>query len=343
MRFIDEAEITISSGKGGAGAVHFRREKGVPKGGPDGGDGGKGGDVIFIATSSLSSLMDFRYKKHYEGENGGMGAGSRSFGKDGEDCIIRVPLGTIIKDSETGEVLIDLTKEDEEFLCLKGGRGGKGNAFFKSSTNQTPRHAQPGEDGTELTVQLELKLLADVGIVGFPSAGKSTLISKVSAAKPKIADYPFTTLVPNLGVVPFGGRDGESDSFVLADIPGLIEGAHEGKGLGIQFLKHLERTSIYIHMIDLSPDTGRDPKDDYRIINSELEKFNPALKEKVQVVALNKTDLTEAREALPNLLKYFDKEGIKVFEISAFTGNGVKPLIDFVGEEVSKLRDKKGK
>lgn len=341
MRFIDEAEITVKSGDGGAGAVSFRREKGVPRGGPDGGDGGKGGDIIFTATTSLTSLMDFRYKKHYNGQKGAQGAGSRSFGKDGEDSIIRVPLGTIIKDLETEEVLVDLTVDDQEYVFLKGGIGGKGNAHFKSSTNQTPRYSQGGREGEERELKLELKLLADVGIVGFPSCGKSTLISKVSAAKPKIADYPFTTLVPNLGVVLYGGREGDSESFVLADIPGLIEGAHEGKGLGIQFLKHLERTSIYIHMIDLSPDTGRDPIKDYEIINSELEKFNPKLKDKKQVVVLNKLDLTEAREALPDLSKFFKKEDVKVFEISAVTGEGIKDLVNYVGNLVSDLKVKK--
>ena len=341
MRFIDEAEITVKSGDGGAGAVSFRREKGVPRGGPDGGDGGKGGDIIFTATTTLTSLMDFRYRKHYSGQKGAQGAGSRSFGKDGEDCIIRVPLGTIIKDLETEEVLVDLTVDEQEYVFLKGGRGGKGNAHFKSSTNQTPRYSQGGEEGLDRELKLELKLLADVGIVGFPSCGKSTLISKVSAAKPKIADYPFTTLVPNLGVVLYGGREGDSESFVLADIPGLIEGAHEGKGLGIQFLKHLERTSIYIHMIDLSPDTGRDPIKDYEIINSELEKFNPELKDKTQVVVLNKLDLTEAREVLPDLLEFFKKENARIFEISAVTGVGLKELINYVGNLVSDLKIKK--
>lgn len=343
MRFVDEAEITVKSGDGGSGVVHFRREKGVPRGGPDGGDGGKGGDITFVATTSITSLMDFRYRKIYEGERGGHGGGSRSFGADGDDCVIRVPLGTIIKDVETEDILADIIKDGQEFKCLTGGRGGKGNAHFKSSTNQAPRYSQIGEEGEELALKLELKLLADVGLVGFPSSGKSTLISKVSAAKPKIADYPFTTLVPNLGVVPYGGRGGEydGDSFVLADIPGLIEGAHEGRGLGIEFLKHLERTSIYIHIIDLSPDTGRDPIEDYEIINRELEKFNPKLKEKTQVVALNKLDLTEAREILPDLQKYFKNKDVKVFEISSATSQGLKELINYVGTLVGQLAEKK--
>jgi len=334
MNFIDEADIIVEAGDGGMGCVSFRREKYVPKGGPDGGDGGRGGNITVVSDGRISSLLDLRYRRHYRAKRGQHGMGSLCHGKNGEDVIIRVPPGTVIKDHGTGEALCDLTKDGEEFLCAKGGKGGKGNARFATSTNQAPRRAQPGEEGEERALRLELKLLADVGIIGFPNAGKSTLISKISAARPKIADYPFTTLVPHLGVV----RYGESGGFVIADIPGLTEGAHTGKGLGVRFLKHIERTIFLIHILDLSPDTGRDPSDDFRIVNEELEKFNPALSKRAQVVALNKIDITEAREKARELLKFFGSEGIKVYGISAFTGEGLKELIDYVGKEVERLK-----
>jgi GTP-binding protein len=334
LRFIDEAKIKVESGSGGRGCVSFRKEKYVPRGGPDGGDGGRGGDVIFVSDSNLSSLLDFRYKHSFTAGRGEHGLGKLCSGLAGDDLVLTVPVGTAIKDAETGEVVHDFTGDGERFVCLKGGRGGKGNAFFKTSTNQAPRHAQPGESGLAKTLLLELKLLADVGLVGFPNAGKSTFISVVSAARPRIADYPFTTLVPHLGVVRFG----EHSSFVLADIPGLIEGAAEGKGLGIKFLKHVERTRILIHMIDLSPATGRDPLDDYEVINRELRAFDPALAKRPQVVALNKTDITEAREDLPRLLKFFGDKGIKCFSISAATGDGAADVINYVGMEVERLK-----
>lgn len=334
MRFIDEAQITVKAGDGGSGCVSFRREKYVPKGGPDGGNAGAGGAVIFIADVRLSSLLDFRYRRIYEAERGEHGMGSLCSGRDGEDLKIRVPAGTLIKDLDSGEALADLVSDGQTYVCCKGGRGGKGNAHFKTATHQTPRFAQPGEPGEFKTLKLELKLLADVGIIGFPNAGKSTLISRISAAKPKIADYPFTTLVPNLGVVKYGGFGG----FVVADIPGLIEGAHEGKGLGSKFLKHIERTGIFIHVIDLSPMTERDPKNDFKAVNKELKSFNPELSKRPQVVALNKVDITESRHTAGSLLKFFFRLGIKVLPISAVTGEGIPELIDYVGAEVERLK-----
>lgn len=330
MKFIDEASIYAKAGDGGRGCVSFRREKYVPKGGPDGGNGGRGGDVIFLVEGRMASLLDLRYKKEYEAERGFPGMGCLCTGRDGLDLVIKVPVGTVIKDAETGDLLADLVNDGESYLACKGGRGGKGNAHFASSTHQTPRFAQPGEPGEEKQLRLELKLLADVGIIGFPNAGKSTLISHISAAKPKIADYPFTTLVPNLGIVKFGDFGG----FVVADIPGLIEGAHEGKGLGIKFLKHVERTSVFIHVIDLSPFTGRDPQEDFEVVNRELTVFNPELARRPQVVALNKLDITEADEKLPELLKFFKKLDIKVFPISAATGKGLNELVNHVGNRV---------
>src|SRR3989338_3094385 len=329
MKFIDEANIHVKAGDGGRGCISFRREKYIPKGGPDGGDGGKGGEVTIVADEGLTSLLDFRYKKHYTAERGGHGQGSNRKGKDGLDILIRVPVGTMVKD-DTSEVVEDLVKDGQRFVIAKGGRGGKGNAFFATSTHQTPKFAQPGEKGEERWLNLELKLLADVGIIGFPNAGKSTLISHVSAAKPKVADYPFTTLVPNLGVVKFGSFGG----FVIADMPGLVEGAHEGKGLGVKFLKHIERTRIFIHMLDLSPLTGREPLDDWKTVNKELAAFNPELSKRPQVVALNKIDITEAKESAPELLKYFADRDIKVFAISAATGHGLTPLVNYIGHAV---------
>lgn len=331
MKFIDEAKIYVKAGDGGRGCVSFRREKYVPKGGPDGGNGGRGGDVILIAEGRLASLLDFKYKREYKAERGQHGMGSMCSGRDGLDLRINVPVGTVVKDADTGEALADLVADGQEYLVSRGGRGGKGNAHFATSTHQTPRFAQPGEPGEERNLKLELKLLADVGIIGFPNAGKSTLISHISAAKPRIADYPFTTLVPNLGIVKFGDFGG----FVVADIPGLIEGAHEGKGLGVRFLKHIERTSIFIHVIDLSPVSGRDPKEDFEVVNRELRAFKAELAERPQVVALNKTDIPEAEEKVAELLKFFNGLGIKVFPISAATGKGLKELVNYVGREVS--------
>lgn len=334
MKFIDEAKIFVKAGDGGRGCISFRREKYIPRGGPDGGEGGKGGDVSIVAVQSLTSLLDFKYRRHYTAERGEHGQGNNRAGKDGRDIIIHVPIGTVIKDTETGEVIDDLIKPGQSIIIAKGGRGGKGNAFFATSTRQAPKFAQPGEKGAERWLYLELKLLADVGIIGFPNAGKSTLISHISAAKPKIADYPFTTLQPHLGVVRFG----EHDDFVVADIPGLIEGAHKGKGLGIKFIKHIERTSLFIHLIDISPQTQRDPISDFEIINRELKAFNPDMAKRPQIVTLNKIDITEARKGLPKLLKFFKANGLTAFGISAATGEGLDKLVNYVGREVARLK-----
>ncbi len=322
VKFIDEAKIYIKSGDGGRGCVSFRREKYVPRGGPNGGDGGNGGDVVMIARRNMSSLLDHRYQQHYRAKRGEHGRGKDQHGKNAEDLFIPLPLGTIIKDQETGDVLGDLTKDSETLIVARGGKGGRGNARFITSTNQAPKNAEPGEEGQEKTLLLELKLLADVGIIGFPNAGKSTLISRISAARPKIADYPFTTLVPNLGVVSYG----DGGTFVVADIPGLIEGAHEGAGLGIQFLRHIERTKVLVHLIDLSPITDRDPVEDYETMNNELKSYNEELYGRPQIVAANKIDITEAAERLRGLKEYCDKSGIKLFPISSATGEGLEEL-----------------
>lgn len=323
VKFIDEAKIYVKAGDGGRGCVSFRREKYVPRGGPNGGDGGNGGDVVMIANENLSSLLDHRYQQHYRAKRGEHGRGKDQHGKNAPALCVPVPIGTVIKDYDSGEVLGDLTEDGETLLVAKGGMGGRGNARFVSSTNQAPKNAEPGGEGEEKTLHLELKLLADVGIMGFPNAGKSTLISRISAARPKVADYPFTTLVPNLGVVSYG--DGKT--FVVADIPGLIEGAHEGAGLGIQFLRHIERTKLLIHVLDLSPMTERNPIDDYETMNEELRAYSEELSRKPQIVVPNKIDITEAREKLKEVKRYFDKAGIKIFPISSATGEGIKELV----------------
>jgi GTP-binding protein len=323
VKFIDEAKIYVKAGDGGRGCVSFRREKYVPRGGPNGGDGGNGGDVIMIAKRNMSSLLDHRYQQHYRAKRGEHGRGKDQHGKNSENLLIPVPMGTIVKDFETGEFLGDLTENNQELVVAKAGRGGKGNARFVSSVNQAPKIAEPGGEGEEKTLKLELKLLADVGLLGFPNAGKSTLISTISAARPKIADYPFTTLVPNLGVVSYG--DGQT--FIIADIPGLIEGAHKGAGLGIQFLRHIERTKILIHLLDLSPITNRDPIEDYETMNKELKAYSEELSRKPQILALNKIDITEAREDLERIEKHFSDLGIKTIPVSSATGEGTKDLI----------------
>jgi GTP-binding protein len=338
VKFIDEAKIYIKAGDGGRGCVSFRREKFVPRGGPNGGDGGNGGDIVMVARRNMSSLLDHRYQQHYRAKRGVHGKGKDQHGKNAEDLFIPVPMGTMIKEFETGEFYGDLTEDGQTLVVARGGKGGRGNARFVTPTNQAPKEAEPGVEGKERTLKLELKLLADVGLLGFPNAGKSTLISTISSARPKIADYPFTTLVPNLGVVSYG----DGATFVLADIPGLIEGAHEGAGLGIQFLRHIERTKILIHLLDLSPITNRDPIEDYETMNRELKAYSEKLSKKPQILALNKIDITEAREDLEKIEKHFNNSGIKTFPISSATGEGTKELIWEVVkglEELARVQD----
>lgn len=321
--FVDRAEITIRSGKGGDGAVSFRREPYVPEGGPDGGDGGDGGSIIFEADTNLRTLMDFKYKKQYKAESGQDGMKRKRFGKKGSDLIIRVPVGTMIIDKETGLLMKDLCEAGDRLVAARGGRGGKGNVHFKSSIRQAPNFAEAGGAARERTVVLELKLIADVGLLGFPNVGKSTLLSVSTSARPKIANYHFTTIDPNLGVVEL-----HDTSFVMADIAGIIEGAHEGLGLGIRFLKHIERTKVLIHVVDVSGSEGRDPSDDYHKILGELEQYDPALLRKPMLIAANKIDLLEDQEQYDAFLALMEREGRKVFPISAAAGTGVKELLD---------------
>ena len=318
---MDTARIQVKAGKGGNGCISFRREKFVPRGGPDGGDGGNGGNVILTATLGMSTLIDLHHNPRQVAENGGHGTGKQRDGADGTDCVVKVPAGTIVRDYDTTETLADLTEPDESVVVARGGIGGKGNARFKSSTFQAPRVAEKGEPGEEREISLEIKLIADVGLVGYPNAGKSTLLARTSAATPKIAAYPFTTLRPNLGVV----RINREQNFVLADIPGLIEGAHKGAGLGHQFLRHIERTKMLIHVIDLSATDGRDPIKDYEQLNLELGHYNELLTKLPQIIALNKIDMPEAEANLARVQAYFGKR--KVFPISAITGAGVNPLM----------------
>lgn len=332
--FVDLAKIYVKAGDGGPGAVSFRREKFVPKGGPDGGDGGKGGNVVAIADPQLNTLLDFKYQQHYLCKRGGMGGGKQMTGADGDDIVIKVPLGTVIRDITTGETIADLAEPGQAAIVAKGGRGGKGNTFFKSSTMRTPRFAQPGEPGDEKTIQLELKLLADVGIIGLPNAGKSTLISVISKARPKIADYPFTTLVPNLGVVQYA----EYKSFVAADIPGLIEGASSGAGLGSQFLRHVERTKMLLHLVDVSPLSQEDPVNSFTTINEELRKHNPELMDRFLVAVATKVDSVDDPARLENLRGYCMEEGYPFFAISSATHEGVDKLLDFVSRKIIELK-----
>jgi GTPase len=321
VKFIDEAMITVRSGSGGKGCVSFRREKFVPRGGPDGGDGGKGGDVILKTTPRKRTLYQFRFQKHFKAENGASGQGKQKTGKNGRDLTIELPPGTLVFDANTGRIIKDLVRSDETFVLLKGGRGGQGNTRFKTSTHRTPRFAQPGEPGETQTLKLELKLLADVGIIGLPNAGKSTLITAVSSARPKIGNYPFTTLTPSLGVV----RTDRTEPFVVADIPGLIKGAHQGTGLGTKFLRHIERTRILVHLIDASDVDPDHPLSGYEIINHELAMYDEKLAQKPQIVVLNKLDLPGAlqrAEIFQSALK-----GKKIILISALTGQGLAELI----------------
>jgi len=330
MKFVDEVKIHVASGAGGAGCVSFRREKFIPLGGPDGGDGGKGGDVIFQVSPHLATLLDLRHRPHLKAGRGKHGMGKDRHGAGGEDLTVFVPRGTIVRDAETGELLADLSESGQSVLLLKGGRGGQGNARFATSTNKAPKFAQPGEPGEERWLRLELKLMADVGLLGFPSVGKSSFIAQVSAARPKIADYPFTTLVPNLGVVPYKNYR----SFVIADIPGLIEGAHLGAGLGHRFLRHVERTDLLLHILDISWMPERDPIREYEAINRELKMFNAELAGKRQIIVINKIDLPVVRENLPKVLPWFADRGLKVFPISAATGEGIPPLLDEIARNL---------
>lgn len=319
--FYDQAKIFVKAGDGGAGAVSFRREKYVPLGGPNGGDGGRGGNIILEADEGLRTLVDFRYKRHYKADRGAHGEGKNMHGRGAGDLTLRIPAGTIVKDQETGEILADLVSHGQKVVIAKGGRGGRGNARFMSNANKAPTVAEKGEPGEERRLLLELKLLADVGLTGFPNVGKSTLISRVSEARPKIADYHFTTLTPNLGMVVV-----DDQSFVLADIPGIIEGAHSGAGLGHEFLRHIERTRLLIHVLDISGCEGRDPLQDYRIINEELRKYSPALAKRPMLVAANKIDLPSAKTNLERLADFLEGH-IEVYPISAVTGEGIEKLL----------------
>ena len=331
--FVDYAKIIIKSGDGGNGAATFRREKYVAAGGPDGGDGGKGGDVYFIVDPNSNTLIDFRYTKKFKAENGQNGSGGHKFGKSGEDCYVKVPLGTIVKDAKTNKVIVDLSEPGQKELILKGGRGGKGNSHFATSTRQAPRFAIDGEKGKEKELILELKLLADVGLVGFPNVGKSTILTRVTKATPKIADYHFTTIDPNLGVV----KTEHGDSFVLADIPGIIEGASEGIGLGTQFLRHVERTRLLLHVLDVAGTEGRDPVDDFNKINEELKKYSEKLAKRKQIIVANKIDSMQDNTNFKKLEKIAKEKNIEIFKISAVTGEGLNELFNHVAEVIKDL------
>ncbi|MDD5772478.1 MAG: GTPase ObgE [bacterium] len=322
--FIDQMEIYVKAGDGGSGAVSFRREKYVPRGGPDGGEGGRGGSVIIKADKNIKTLVDFYYRPQYKAGRGGHGQGNNCSGKSGEDIVMLAPLGTMLYNMETGDLLCDLVEKGQEFLIAKGGRGGKGNAHFATSTRQAPRFSQKGEPGEEYKIRLDLKLIAEVGIIGLPNAGKSTLLSRISKAKPKIANYPFTTLFPNLGVVDLG----DGFSFVVADMPGLIDGAALGEGLGDKFLRHIQRTKILVHLIDLSnEEEGRNFQSDYESIIHELGLFDPMLLKKKQIVVGNKIDMPRAKEILPKAEKFFKRKKIPFLTISGVSGEGLKDLI----------------
>ena len=333
MKFIDNAKLTVKAGHGGKGCVSFRREKYVPRGGPDGGDGGRGGSVIFEGDEGKTTLYDVRYKTKIEAENGEDGKGANKYGRGGKDIVIKIPVGTLIYDNNSGELLADITKHKQRAIVAKGGKGGRGNTKFKSSTNRIPRYAQPGEEGEKREIRLELKLIADIGIIGFPSVGKSTFISVISNAKPAIAEYHFTTLIPNLGMV----ENSDLIPYVVADIPGIIEGAHKGLGLGHRFLRHVERTKFLLHIVEITPERNS-PVEDIKILNKELELFSKELANKEQIYALNKIDIyTKEQEEQITKLEEFLKDKT-FFKISAKTQKNIKALTNFMGEKIIKTR-----
>ena len=340
MHFIDEATIQVKAGDGGNGCVAFRREAHVPRGGPSGGDGGGGGSVVLVADPQLATLLDFKYRRHYKAPRGEDGRNKDQYGKAGEDLVLRVPVGTVVHDAESGERVADLDQAGARYVAAQGGRGGQGNIHFATAWNRAPRVATSGTPGEERTLRLELKLLADVGLLGFPNVGKSTFIARVSRARPKIADYPFTTLVPNLGVVDLG----DQRTMVIADIPGLVEGAAEGAGLGHRFLRHVERTRVLLHILDASPLAGpdRDPLRDFDVLNRELSQYAPDLAERPQVVALGKTDLTEVREQAESLRSAFLERGVRLLEFSAATGDGVRAVLEELWRVSRAERDARG-
>ena len=338
MKFVDTVKIHVRSGNGGSGCTSFRREKYIPQGGPDGGDGGKGGDIFLVGDNSKNTLLDLSFQQHQHAENGKNGGGRDKHGRNGKDLLIHVPLGTVAILDETGEVLQEVI-EKKDYLIFNGGRGGRGNARFKSATNRTPDYHQPGESGTECWVRLDLKLMADVGLVGFPNAGKSTLISRVSHARPKIAEYPFTTLVPQLGVV----KPDSSDPFVIADIPGIIEGAHYGRGLGDKFLRHIERTASLLLLLDVSGFSENPPEEEYKTLIKELDLFSVGMLQKARVVALTKLDTVSELESLDKLQQLLESAGETVFRVSSVSGEGIKELIDFLAEVVKKERNRENK
>ena len=339
MKFFDEARIEVIAGDGGDGSAHFRREKFVPRGGPDGGDGGRGGSIIAVADFNLNTLIDYRYTRIFRAKSGENGTGRDRYGHGAEDVILRVPVGTVIRDADTGETIADLAKAGDQAVLAKGGKGGLGNLHFKSSTNRAPRQFTTGEPGERRNLEMELRILADVGLAGMPNAGKSTFVRAVSAARPKVADYPFTTLNPSLGVV----RVDMSRSFVVADIPGLIEGAHLGQGLGIRFLRHIERTKILVHIVDISPYSGRDPLEDYRVVMKELEAFSPEVAARPQFVVANKVDLlTGDRSRLIRLKRMAARKKLPFFAISAIQSEGLRPLVGALAAALDRLAEEAG-
>jgi GTPase len=334
MQFLDRAKIVVKGGDGGNGVTAFRREKFVPRGGPSGGDGGRGGSVFMEATDQLNTLLQFRFNPEYRAGRGSHGEGSNRHGRDGEDLTILIPVGTLVTDTETGELVHDFSRAGERITIAKGGRGGRGNAQFATSTNRAPRYHEDGQPGAIKSLNLELKLIADVGLVGFPNVGKSTLISRISAARPKIADYPFTTLEPNLGVVSYG----DEKTFVVADIPGLIEGAHTGTGLGLEFLRHVERTKLLLHVIDISS-TGRDPVADFLTITRELELYKPGFLNRPQIVAASKMDALDDSARVEQLRAFCDERGLEMHEISAVAGRGISKLINALGRRLEQVEE----